>query len=155
MGGKRVPDLTIPRESVALAYLAGIIDGEGCISVDAVPSPSTGAPSHNLRVVVTNTSERLILWLKSIGGTVRLSQRRTVPRHWLPIYRWVVHGKNASTLLAAILPFLVIKRDQAMLALEFMALPSGRRGSKPLDPALLREREIIAAKLTAAKQIVN
>lgn len=89
------------------AYLAGIIDGEGTIYAIR--------RRRSVRVYVVNTDERLIRWLeREFGGLVY----RREPRHgWKAKFEWHVVSRDVSRILTLVLPYLVIKREQAELGL--------------------------------------
>jgi hypothetical protein len=58
------------------AYLAGIIDGEGCITIGAGKKET--CINYNALLLVQNTSKELIDWLqKHFGGHVYLSKKET------------------------------------------------------------------------------
>ena len=95
-----------------LAYLAGIVDGEGCISI------STSRKHEGCRLEVVNTDPRLIEWIhERFGGTIRLRDDR--PAHQKSIWYWFAGVQTAADILLALLPYLVIKRAQATLLLEY------------------------------------
>ena len=128
----------VPTDPVVLAYAAGILDGEGSISI--VHSSPT---SYSLNVTVANTYRPLIEWLvHHFGGTFT---RYPATDKWRERFYWRLHGPNAATLLEAILPFMVIKRQQATLAVELVALTVGR-GSTVSDAVNVR-RAIIKSEI--------
>lgn len=98
-----------------LAYAAGIVDGEGCISII-----SKGGGHENILVKIVNTDKRLGDWfIKYFGGTFRLgSCKQQNPKH-KPIWIWETSCAKGEQFLELILPYLVIKKPQALIALEF------------------------------------
>lgn len=107
-------------------YLAGMIDGEGFIQIakGSKPAPNgsgymTEAPRYNLVVSVTGTNENLMRWLlKHFGGS--WSRDKSSNPNWRPRCSWRSTGmKNKEIVLLGTLPYLVIKREQAKLGLEF------------------------------------
>ena len=102
-----------------LAYIAGIVDGEGYIGISADHRKrNPDRPCWRLRVTVTNTNEWLVQYLKFAvgGGIIRLKNDR--PR---PCYQWELTHSKASEFLQLILPYLRLKRPQAELAILFQA----------------------------------
>ena len=96
-----------------LIYLAGIVDGEGCVSV----SYKTKARHERIRLTVSNTDRNLIDWLTSrVGGCVSKNQGRGNRK---PAYHWEVYTDNAFKLLTELLPYLKLKKRQAELCLQF------------------------------------
>ena len=98
------------------SYLAGIVDGEGSFYV----CYDKRNDNYFLEMSVANTARSLIDWLKDhFGGTEKpsgQSRRMGCPSQWA----WVVRGRKAEPIILRILPYLVIKRRQADLALEFI-----------------------------------
>jgi hypothetical protein len=103
-------------------YLAGILDGEGCITVGAGQKET--CTNYNSIVCVQNTSRQLIDWLqKNFGGSVYLSKKATEKTK--EAYMWrVLKKKEIEILLLATLPYLVVKREQAKILLNFVRLTS-------------------------------
>jgi len=99
-----------------LAYTAGIVDGEGHISLLKRHETNT----VRLQVAVTNTNEWLCQWLKmQFGGRVQTMKPFKV--NWKVAYRWQIDYKHASYFLKLILPYLNLKRGHAELAIKFQA----------------------------------
>lgn len=121
-----------------LGYVAAALDGEGTISI----SRSKGKRNYEymLNVVVVNTDIRMIEWLKlttKIGNISIDDGKRSL--NWKTKFIWRLRHYEIEALLQAVLPYLVIKRDQAMLMLEFIPL-LGSFGQRPsLDTHIMRE----------------
>lgn len=130
MGGPRQPPLRSLDDPELVAYLAGMIDGEGTIGIYEMKGPRSLRPSFYVQITVTNTDTVLMDWLVATFGG-RVDRRRDPsrsPRHRQP-YAWRVPGDNAEALLHAVLPRLIVKRGQAAVALQLreLKLPPGRR----------------------------
>ena len=99
--------------STNLAYVAGLIDGEGCIHLD------TPRRTYRARVSVGMTKPALPL-LESLkeewGGT--LYRLRPATERWAEAWTWHLTGAPATDLLQVIRPFLRLKGAQADAALE-------------------------------------
>ena len=94
------------------AYLAGYTDGEGHF----------GFTRSSPRFEVTNTCPIVLLKLKTkFGGEVRLStvSSKLNRRH---AWRYSAHVASIPKILKKILPFLVEKKPQALLLLEYMSI---------------------------------
>jgi hypothetical protein len=112
-----------PNPTVAeLAWAAGIIDGEGCICVYGRPGRvgKKGVRALALIINVVNTDPRMPLKMCEIfgGHTGRATERRGNPRR-RPITQWIITGKPAGSVLVAIRPYLIIKAEQADIALAY------------------------------------
>lgn len=129
------PNFTPPTSETERSYLAGLLDGEGNISIEV-----SRGHRHALVIGIANTSLVLMEWLTTHGG-VAYSQGRKSTRpngvHWKPCFTWKLCGKNAEAFLRCVEPYLVIKSAQARTALEFRALGSHSRSG---DKATARER---------------
>jgi hypothetical protein len=104
------------RDNTELAYLAGIIDGEGWIT--AVRSRQTG--KYTPHVGVATTDLPLIEWIKNhFGGSVytRTPQKGVGPRKTR--YEWQIHQSMVDALLPEVLPYLVIKAERARAMIAF------------------------------------
>jgi hypothetical protein len=101
-----------------IAYLAGIIDGEG--SICAVINNDKKQPS--LRVIVEMTDENVIKWIRErFEGQYCLHPRRNPNRKPMYQVKWV--GRYAKNLLRVVTPYLIGKRKQAELALKWPVFP--------------------------------
>ena len=101
-----------------LAYLAGIVDGEGCISTHLIPN-KRHIPSVYVKVVMTDA--RPVMLLQTVfGGTVAGVQPRK-PNH-KPGYCWQVSGRRAGDVLIALMPLLLVKKEQAGKAIAIRAI---------------------------------
>ena len=99
---------------VELAYLAGIIDGEGSFVLHRHKDGYRFAS----QLQVGNTDVRMLEWIAArFGGNVRLERRSNLKHK--PIYRWVSDASMLDALITATLPYLICKRDQADLMLAY------------------------------------
>lgn len=148
MGRKEVNDLLYnccmpilnQTDILKWAMLAAYIDSEGTIRISShARFHGRGAsPRHFLTVVVTNTDVLLMQWLKTNFGACVFEVN--APKRNRRLYRWMVNSRQAETVIRGCLPFFVIKRRQAELALAFASLPVNKRGVK-VSPELLATRE--------------
>lgn len=105
---------------VALAYMAGIMDGEGCVCICKGRDSVCRRGYHiYLEVTVGNTNEWLIQWLKlQFGGTAHKTLGKRNQRDW---WTWSVSANKSVEFLKSLLPYLQIKRPQAELAIQFQS----------------------------------
>lgn len=113
-----------------LAYLAGIIDGEGTISIcdkRVMKRKSQGIRKTNkvyrarinfsTSVSVANTDPRIIDWLiQNFGGSMSHSKRQE--ENWRPKITWIMKTTEMVNILTQIVPYLVLKKEQAILMIE-------------------------------------
>ena len=122
------------------SYLAGLFDGEGCFSIAGQWKyrPSGKYFHMNLLVSVYNTNLAVMKWLiEKFGGVYYVHHPSKKPEHKTG-YSWHPKGaKNKELLLLGMLPYMIIKREQAEIALEYVRLNGAPNQEKRLE---LRER---------------
>ena len=118
-----------------LAYIAGIVDGEGCITVR---SPAKGDASYpvSMTFFIANTDISLLNWLLDrICGGVSWNE---TPVQTKPYWRLVFPVAFGEELLRALLPYLIVKKPQAELMLKirdaYHANPVRRRKDGVFPP---------------------
>lgn len=139
------PDLSNVSE-LDWARLAAYIDGEGCISIKSVHGYHAAKSRRvfYLDVTVANTDPRLGQWLKTIfGGSVSVSKRGHLSPNWAPLITWTVASAHAAAIVLRCLPFFVIKREQADVALSFQStiLPGRPYGMKGRPAELIARQQ--------------
>jgi hypothetical protein len=101
-----------------LAYLAGMIDGDGCIAL--YHRIKKGYNEFNFKVCVQMANEEVPKWLHEIfGGRIYLP--KPSPRSWAYNRQWTwdVNGREAINLLEQAKDFFVLKKPQVLLAIEY------------------------------------
>jgi hypothetical protein len=133
-----------------IAYLAGIIDGEGSIYIGNFScNKKTGSLYYQTNMEVTNTDEDLIKWLLlNIGGRSNKYTQKQLPKNSRrDVYRWIVSGELLTHLCHLLLPYLVIKKRQCEIMInmrktfERSGAHKGMQGTQPLDIQVLEERK--------------
>ena len=105
-------------------YIAGIVDGEGSIEIHKQKGRQRVLYNYNVRVRISNTCRDLLLLVQTEYGGV-ISQR--LPRlNRRKDYQLEISSHYALRLIRDILPFLVIKKEQATLALNLPRTPPGQ-----------------------------
>lgn len=122
-------------------YVAGVVDGEGTITIcrseyvahkkhvakdgteKVYDSPTVG---FHVKVSVKNMDLRLMKWLQQrFGG--EYYEGKSVNETWKNPFVWHHKAESKQEFLLAILPYLIVKREQAKTALEFLRIPSQER----------------------------
>lgn len=112
-----------------LAYIAGIVDGEGHIGFVHCRG------SYFVRVIVANTDRGLLEYLQSLfGGDIKAVQRKP---GWKQSWQWRISWGRAIEFLSLIEPWLRVKEDQAHLAFCWAYYAPGKGGG----PAQLERRK--------------
>lgn len=129
------------QEQLAWVWLAGLIDGEGSISIrSGRAGPGRGFRRHySLRLSIWMTHRPTMEKLPSIaGGKCLPAAPRGIGKK--KGYVWERTGPKAAAVLRRVYPFLVTKKEQAHLGLEFFRVQS--TGHKPLSPTdMERQKE--------------
>jgi hypothetical protein len=99
--------------------LAAYIDGEGTIAVKNLTTKS-GRYSQ-LIVAIANTDPRLPMWCKeNFGGLLYASDNNTKKSaKWRRYFRWIAHSAHAESIVRQCLPYFLLKREQAEVALAY------------------------------------
>lgn len=114
------------------ARAAAFLDGEGSILISRRGKKGSHR-GHFLRVTLTNTDPRLVIWFKNLfGGTVITTGKPQKANHRLA-YRWMVSCKTASEFIKGCLPYLILKRDQAEIALAFQSTLKGQGNTVTIE----------------------
>lgn len=154
-----IPYNKVTYEPLKLAYLAGIVDGEGSLCVYRVnPAKYNRYQTPNYRAVlnISNTRKELVSWLDDNfsnfnSGSKKhkrsIFKKNSTHERW--IYEWVVQGHRLLDICEQLMPYLVLKKRQAELIIEFRKTYTQRSfGSKtPLDPKTIEKREAIRLKM--------
>ena len=129
-----------------LAYFAGIVDGEGTIQIICQHNMKRGGPKYyTTGFYVSNSNMNLLYWIQTRFGGNITKARQNVGKNWKPVYRIQFYSSLSEKIIKSIMPFLVIKKQQAELFLELR-----KRG------LLLNEREMIPSAFDAhLKKVKN
>ncbi len=130
-----IADLTVAER----AYLAGLIDGEGCIFIAKWRRRDRPTIIYDLQLIIAQNDEAFLYkWRDRCGiGTVQRSARTSRNKaHKAALannegvcivgYQWRLCSDEAATLLRATLDYLCIKRYQAEIAIAFTQTRIGK-----------------------------
>jgi hypothetical protein len=127
------------------AYLAGIIDGEGTITLSRRHPDQTPSPN----VSISNSSLQMLKWVKRhFGGWI--SKKRTYKAHHRQTYVWGITHNKAIDLLKLIEKHLIIKKPQARLILSKYKAVTVRTGK--YTAAQLKRKMDLVAKIRLLNQ---
>ena len=135
------------------AYIAGLIDGEGSICI-CKNVTKTGKPSHILTVNIANTDRAMLDYVKNTMGVGTVAARPTT--RYLGTfgtkqqYQYSVTSTRALGFLAAIAPYLKLKRQRAALGILFQCRKrNARRARLGLQLDEINRRESIRIRMMA------
>ncbi len=134
------------------AYAAGIVDGEGCISITDGSPTNKGGQSWKISVEVSACSEQMINRMVGIlGGRRRMLSVRPC-MHYVQ-YRWTLYGKKAYEALKKIKPYMTEKKAQADMAIIFYIHQSRCKyyAGKKLSKEIIGKRKVMQRRLKNLK----
>jgi hypothetical protein len=137
-------DLSLPREAATpkkmpiwskteTAYIAGIIDGEGCIGIYRSSSHDR---TFFLQITIVNTNITLLEWMKKKFGCGYLTSQSKSKAHPKnkQSYSLEVSRMKAYEILLRVFPYLIVKKPQANLGIEFKKWQNGRKPTGEYRP---------------------
>ena len=124
VGNKNIID----RKSVSLnkeqkAYLAGIIDGEGCLFIR--PRKYRHGITYVPGLSIANTNKKLLYTLKSWVGTGCIVERPGKESYHKPVYAYVLSSLQLGQLLPQLK--LIVKEKQRLILIKVIKILSKRK----------------------------
>lgn len=102
----------------AVAYFAGLIDGEGCIRIARHRQRRKRVTYYSATITVGMVSKDAVSYAhRAFGGTLRYKPSQRVG--WNSTWVWYLCGPNAIRVATLLLPYLIVKRPQAALLVKF------------------------------------
>lgn len=138
-----------------IGWLAGIMDGEGCITISACP-PSKHATHRTIQyrphIAISMCHKPSIHRIGQLFGmgSSSVEIRNATPGHH-DVYKWYAGSRQAIACVRLIRPCLVTKAEEADLLLEYGQLPNLRTGRAGIPVELLQARHNIYEKMKALK----
>lgn len=141
-------------------YLAGLFDGEGYITINIWDKPNSIHVRYQL-IVGINMSYRPIIEMihQQFGG--KLAQNRHDLRNpkQRVCFQWIIASGVAADFLKRILPHMIVKKDEAELALKFQDHVDAYKyktgnmlRNNPNRDSILAERRDLADQIRALKK---
>ena len=136
---------------VELAWAAGLVDGEGCITItEAKPSGQYKSPRFNLVLIVTNTHEPTIRRLAEMFGIGSIRCDKGGGNE-ADAWRWSVSRRQAGWVIEALHPYIFTKSKDAELALEYCRLDNTGACRSGVPDWLNHRRSEIRHKIRVGK----
>jgi hypothetical protein len=121
--------------NTTLAYIAGILDGEGYFTGVFSGCTTSDEKYGAIRVHVVNCRRDLLEWLQSLfGGTITDKKKGPWSRH--QCYDW--HVGESVRFLRMMKPYVRLKRPQLEVALAFFSLPYAPQKRRKLAEKIRR-----------------
>ena len=129
---------------IDIAWAAGFIDGEGCLRIAKHANAGGVNPIYHLHLAISQNRRETLEHCQTIIGVqssiCRFPDRESFRR---PVFLLTYLCANARDALTLLQPYLVRKKAEAMLALEFalrlQVLRSGRTPHTPEEIAIREE----------------
>lgn len=126
-----------------LGWVAGLFDGEGSLGIYRDKRSNSAKLDVSLTMIDEAPVEVMYRLLGGTFATYQRPDRRT--------YRWAVYGKLATAPLLMIYPYLVLKKDQVKVALEFLQWQD-ERGSGTYTPVEYAKSEMYITLIKKLKE---
>ena len=146
-------------QDINLAYISGIIDGEGTFMISkSTHGYKRVTPSYCARIRVRMSepdSLKFIYDKTKLGIFKYLGVRKDRPAHHKHQYSWEIHSNDCLIFIKMIEPFLVLKKPQLNLMKEFLlnfkktVFP---RGKVPSNELAIREDAYFKMRVLNGKQ---
>ena len=121
-----------------LAYVAGLVDGEGCIGFTQCRGQLIP------RIDIANTNQDLLLMLQEkFGGCIR--QNKRAKDNWKIGYHWVVTSKLAMDFLDKVGKYLILKTNQMYCLFAYEAIRPGK--GRDWSPDGIEAKELLKAQM--------
>lgn len=151
-----------PLRETDKAYLAGLIDGEGCISIAKQKITRSPTPVYYLMVSIVSTDKNLLDYWRDITGLGNLCITRKGNLKERDCYQWQLTSNQAIELLILVYQYLILKKDQADIAFNFKKTflkkggwygktTHGVKGGERVPIEIIDQRERCKQELSTAK----
>jgi len=131
------------------AYMAGIIDGEGCFSIFKLGKDYKTRQRDYLaaKLTIVNTDKPMLDWIvEHFGGKYRA--KKGTSKSPKTCFYWHAHGERLDYILDKCMPFFTAKLERAKLLREFRkTFDSKRWVSKPTTEEIHNLRFELKVKL--------
>jgi DNA-directed RNA polymerase subunit RPC12/RpoP len=104
-------------DPIKLSYIAGLFDGEGSVSIiKTKPAKEGQSFQYALHVTISNQDTDVLYFVKdtlTLGGVHNCRGYN---------YKWISSNRGAAIFLKCLAPYLHIKKDRALIGVEFQSL---------------------------------
>ena len=140
---KKIKRLSIAERS----YTAGIIDGEGSITLTIKQKGGT----RHLAIFVSNTDKTLLEYLQKIIGAGKIITKRIYKPQHRPAYTYAIYNRQALGILEQVIPYLrTYKLKRAKIVLKRYISVTPRNGK--YNNQLYKKRERFVQNFFSIKQ---
>lgn len=122
------------------AYIAGILDGEGSLSINRRAKRGNSGFDHCPDVRIEMSSRKVIDFLASTGFGSTCSRP---PRTHKPMHLWWLRRPEIAELLEQVVPYMIEKKTQAELLIRLSRMREQNTDRRPVADEERRQREEI------------
>ena len=137
-------------EMETLAYIAGAIDGDGCVMLSKMNTTRRGVQYRPVLQLHNSSRSLPAFTTKILGGTLASDKPRKEGNR--VIWKWMLQGRvGCLSALEKLIPNLIIKKDSALHLLNFLKEYEGNEGKECFlgERAYLASRELNQSRKTA------
>ncbi len=151
------PDIPAPRmEETALAYCAGLLDGDGSFTIRRTKNKvSSGGVMHSPRIAVRCSDyEMLDFLVATLKGSVTnpINNDFGTVRQTSLTWQWAVQSRQAAVVAKAVLPYLIIKLEQARCLVDFYEAATFKPDGRALPAHEIERRDVLWRKVSERNQ---
>ena len=100
-----------------LAWLAGLLEGEGAFILQRVPPTEREAARIRIKVSLQMTDRDVVEKVRDIVGLGTVRRAKTAKDHYKPTYQWQISAMGAvAALLQLLAPHMGMRRQQQIAA---------------------------------------
>jgi hypothetical protein len=140
------PGTPFSSNEIQAAYIAGLIDGEGTVTLTRKHKNE----NRQLCVSISSTERNLLEHVLQVTGMGKITGKKTSKSHHSPSFTYAVYNRQALSLLAHTLPYLKsYKRKRAELILaEYLEVTprNGKYSSELMARKKDFEKRVLATK---------
>ena len=140
---------------VEIGYMAGLLDGEGSVSIKKYTSPRGHNWYYAIEIQIYNNHRPVLEWIQLRFPGEVFSRKARANKNQKPSFVWRAWGQNAAGILRFLKPHLVIKSQHADAALSLYDIPRtpkairGKVGRPRTPPEVSEQRERLFRALRA------
>ena len=136
-------------KEVDLAWAAGFFDGEGCVHLTRRQRKKSKNIEYELRLSIAQAVKLpLEKWEILFGGQITIiNPKNEINKFFI----WQVSSLDTLKILKLLEPYLILKKEQANVALEFEKLYIGKGNRNKLTEENINKRQALYLRLKELK----
>ena len=134
-----------PISDTEAAYLAGLIDGDGCFVINVRQIKGRYSPSYQCALIIDVCQPELLEELRELTGIGVVRPSRPQIGNRRAAFAWIIYSQACEDLIRRIYPYLRLKRERADVALALRA--TKRKHPRRLTEDELAQREALKQRM--------